>query len=70
MRSDSSRFSLPRSYDPVIEASKRDVDRTLPRENRKLTPEGRLRKLVESLRFTEELSDNRPRAAPRGTRRR
>ena len=31
--------------DPVIEAFKRDVDRTLLRENLKLTPDERLRKL-------------------------
>lgn len=56
MRSDSSKFSLPQSCDPVIEAYKRDVDRTLLRENLKLTPEERLRKLVEFLRFTRELT--------------
>ena len=31
--------------DPVIEAYKKDVDRTLLRENLKLTPDQRLRKL-------------------------
>ncbi len=31
--------------DPVIEAYKKDVDRTLIRENLKLTPDQRLRKL-------------------------
>ena len=31
--------------DPVVEAYKRDVDRTLLRENLKLTPEERLLKL-------------------------
>jgi hypothetical protein len=31
--------------DPVIEAYKRDIDRTLLRENLKLTPAERLRKL-------------------------
>jgi hypothetical protein len=31
-------------YDPVIEAYKKDVDRTLLRENLKLTVEQRLRK--------------------------
>jgi hypothetical protein len=35
----------PADYcDPVIEAYKKDVDRTLLRENLKLTPEERLRK--------------------------
>ena len=32
-------------FDPVIEAYKKDVDRTLIRENLKLTPVQRLRKL-------------------------
>ncbi len=41
--------------DPVIEVYKRDVDRTLLRENLKLTPEQRLRKLMELQRFAEEL---------------
>jgi hypothetical protein len=34
----------PDYYDPVIEAYKKDVDRTLLRENLKLTVEQRLRK--------------------------
>ena len=34
----------PDYYDPVIEAYKKDVDRTLLRENLKLTVEERLRK--------------------------
>ncbi|MBL9017369.1 MAG: hypothetical protein JNL83_24485 [Myxococcales bacterium] len=41
--------------DPVIEAYKRDVDRTLIRENLKLTPDERLRKMVSVLRFLEEV---------------
>ena len=40
---------------PTIEAYKRDVDRTLLRENLKLTPDERLRKMISVLRFTEEL---------------
>jgi len=44
-----------RSSDPVIEAYKRDIDRTLIRENLGLTPEGRLRKLIAFLKFSEEL---------------
>ena len=35
----------PDVFDPVIEAYKKDVDRTLIRENLKLTHGGRLRKL-------------------------
>ncbi len=41
--------------DPVIEAYKADVDRTLLRENLKLTPEDRILKLMELQRFAEEL---------------
>lgn len=41
--------------DPVIEAYKRDVDRTLLRENLKLTPERRLAKMISVLAFLEEL---------------
>ncbi len=39
----------------VIDAYKKDVDRTLLRENLKLTPEQRLEKLMELQRFAEEL---------------
>jgi hypothetical protein len=41
--------------DPVIERYKSDVDRTLLRENLKLTVEERIRKLVRLQRFAEEL---------------
>ena len=41
--------------DPVIEAYKVHVDRTLLRENLKLTPEQRLLKLQDRLAFTVEL---------------
>lgn len=41
--------------DPVIEAYKAGVDRTLLRENLKLTVEERLRQLMELQRFSEEL---------------
>lgn len=40
---------------PIIEAYKRDVDRTLLQENLKLTPQQRLEKMMAVLRFTEEL---------------
>ena len=43
------------AYDPVIEAYKKDIDRTLLRENLKRTPEERLRRLMELQRFAEEL---------------
>ena len=41
--------------DPVIEAYKKDVDRTLLRENLKLTPDERLRKLAQFMRSLEEV---------------
>lgn len=42
------------SPDPVIEFYKKDVDRTLLRENLKLTPDQRMRRFVEFMRFLEE----------------
>lgn len=41
--------------DPVVEAYKRDVDRTLLRENLKLTPTERLAKMVSVLAAVHEL---------------
>ena len=41
--------------DPVTEAYKKDIDRTLLRENLKLGVEERLRQLMELQRFAEEL---------------
>jgi hypothetical protein len=46
-------YGLP--PDPVIEYYKKDVDRSLLRENLKLTPEQRLDKLVAFMRSLEEL---------------
>jgi hypothetical protein len=62
MASDDSRFGVDVSLDPdpVIEAYKKDIDRTLIRENLKLTPEDRLRKLSAFMDFVQEL-----RGAPR-----
>ncbi len=40
-------------YDPVIEAYKKDVDRTLLIENLKLTPEQRSQKFLDFMRFLE-----------------
>ncbi len=45
----------PYEPDPVIEAYKKDVDRTLIRENLKLTPDERLRQLVAFQRSAQEL---------------
>ena len=47
--------SEPLEPDPVIEAYKVDVDRTLFRENLKLTPTQRLEKLMAHLAFIDEL---------------
>ncbi len=41
--------------DPVIDAYKKDVDRTLLRENLKLNVEERLRQLMELQKLAEEL---------------
>ena len=45
----------PLAPDPVVEAYKAHVDRTLLRENLKRTPDERLRDLVRLQRFAEEL---------------
>jgi hypothetical protein len=45
----------PPQSDAVIEAYKRDVDRTLIRENLKLTPTQRIEKLMAMQRFADEL---------------
>ena len=49
---------LPLEPDPVIEAYKRDVDRTLLRENLKKSPEQRLRDLQRRLEL-EALAEER-----------
>jgi hypothetical protein len=41
--------------DPVVEVYKRDVDRTLLRENLRLSPEDRLRKLAALQAFVNEV---------------
>lgn len=43
--------------DPVIEAYKKDVDRTLIRENLKLTVEERFERLTAHQRFARELRE-------------
>jgi hypothetical protein len=44
-----------RDLDPVIEAYKKDVDRTLIRENLKLTVDERFLKAMALMRFAEEM---------------
>jgi len=41
--------------DPIIDAYKKDVDRTLLRENLKISVEDRLRQLMELQKFAQEL---------------
>lgn len=53
--------------DPVIEAYKRDVDRTLLRENLRKTVEERLVALMELQRWADELKRAGRAARPRGT---
>ena len=57
MTSGDSRFDADVSFDPdpVIEAYKKDIDRTLIRENLKLTPEQRLLQLMKLQELAEEL---------------
>ena len=43
--------------DPVIEAYKKHIDRTLLRENLKLTVDQRFKQLMELQRFAEELQE-------------
>jgi len=45
----------PAEVDRLVEELKKDVDRTLIRENLKLTVEERLRKLMSHQRFVDEL---------------
>jgi len=44
-----------RDLDPVVEAYKKDIDRTLIRENLKLSVEERFLKAMALMRFAEEL---------------
>jgi len=43
--------------DPVIEAYKKDIDRTLIRENLRLTVDQRFQQLMKLQRFAEELQN-------------
>ena len=54
-RDSPSSVDVPLPSDPVIDAYKKDIDRTLIRENLKLTPEERLRQLMRLQAFAEEL---------------
>ena len=52
---DATRALPPLTPDPVIEFYKKDVDRTLLRENLKLTVTERFEKLMALQRFAEEM---------------
>jgi hypothetical protein len=52
-------WDQPLEPDPVVEAYKKDIDRTLIRENLKLTHEERLRRLMALQGFAEELQKAR-----------
>ena len=48
-------MTSPLRPDPVIEAYKKDIDRTLLRENLRRTPDERFLALMELQRFSKEL---------------
>ncbi len=50
-------MAASREKDPVIEAYKAGIDRTLLRENLKLTPEQRIPRMMEALRLAEEVRE-------------
>lgn len=50
--------------DPVIEAFKKDIDRTLLRANLKLSPEERLRKMQSALRGVRVLREAHQKSRP------
>ena len=52
-------FSVSLDPNPVIEAYKEGVDRTLLRENLKLTTAERVEKMIAVLRFAEAVRDSR-----------
>lgn len=52
------------SIDEILALYKRDVDRTLLRENLNLTPDGRVRKMIDVLEFVELLRRS-PKLVPR-----
>jgi hypothetical protein len=49
---------------PVIEAYKNGIDRTLLRENLRLTPAERVEKMIAALRFAEAVRDSRRTTTP------
>jgi hypothetical protein len=58
-------LSVSLDPDPVIEAYKKDVDRTLLRENLKLSVDHRVRKMISALRFADAVRQSRRVPDPR-----
>lgn len=54
----------PGRRDPVVEVFKKDIDRTLLRENLRLTPEERLRKLHAAVQSIAALRAARKQSRP------
>ncbi len=55
MKHSQAHTKFPLDPDPVIEAYKKHIDRTLIRENLRLTVDQRFEQLMELQRFAEEL---------------
>jgi hypothetical protein len=64
VRSEPELLTVSLDPDPTIDAYKKDVDRTLLRENLKLTPDERVRKMIAVLRFSEAVRHSRLRPEP------
>ena len=64
MSDDAQLLSVSLEPTPAIEAYKRDVDRTLIRENLKLTTDERVRKMISALRFAEAVRHSRKPTTP------
>jgi hypothetical protein len=58
-------FSVSLGPTPVIEAYKKDADRTLLRENLELTVDQRVRKMISALRVAEAVRQSRRAPDPR-----
>jgi hypothetical protein len=57
-------LSVSLDPNPAIEAYKKDVDRTLLRENLRLSTTERVRKMVDALRFAEAVRRSRVKTDP------
>ena len=57
MKDSAHHANTPIEPDPVIEAYRKDIDRSLIRENLRLTVDQRFKQLMELQRFAEELQN-------------